>query len=60
MPKYEEFEAWVEIEGVRALEYGQEVRDGTDSDGAEKVVTCWVASEMNKVCHLQCECIFIT
>ena len=50
MPKYQEFEAWIEIEGVRATEYSVDVTNDIQGvNRADKVLTCWIASQMNKV-----------
>ncbi|KAF7315885.1 hypothetical protein MIND_00105100 [Mycena indigotica] len=43
MPKWrDQFRAWIKIDGVDAEEYGVEV------DEAERVVSCWIASEVGK------------
>jgi hypothetical protein len=43
MLHWQEFSAWVTIEGVEAPEYAVEVSED------EKTVTCWIPSELGKV-----------
>ena len=45
MLRHDNFSAWIEIEGVPTQEYNIEVT--SDSEGP--VVTCWIASEEEKV-----------
>lgn len=44
MLQYKEFSAWITIEGTEAKEFSIEVSED------EKKVTCWIASEVGKVC----------
>jgi hypothetical protein len=47
MPVYDEFVAWLEIDGKRVEEYDVEVQNG--QSGVEKEVRCWIPSEAGKV-----------
>ncbi|KAI3609216.1 hypothetical protein WG66_010649 [Moniliophthora roreri] len=42
MVSFEEFSAWVNVDGHKAQEYGVEVSE------VDKTVTCWIASEEGK------------
>lgn len=42
MPQSDGFSAWITIDGVKAEEL--------DVQATENTVTCWIASEVGKVC----------
>lgn len=46
MPSLAGFEAWVEVDGARLLEFEVDALEG------EPGVICWVPCEVGKVCRL--------
>jgi hypothetical protein len=51
MLSYQEFNVWIEIDGVEVPEYAIEVHNLTPTKDMphEKVMSCWIASERNRV-----------